>query len=607
MTRYAVWAPGKQTVAVEVAGTRFPMRHGSRPGWWETDVADTAVADPDAVADYAFVLDGEGPFPDPRSPRQPHGVHGASRPVDHADFAWSDDGWRGVPLAGSVVYELHIGTFTPEGTFDAAANRLDHLVELGIDVIEVMPVAAFDGPHGWGYDGAALFAVHEPYGGPAGFKRFVEACHARGLGVVLDVVYNHLGPSGNYLARFGPYFTDTHWTPWGSAVNLDDRGSDEVRRFLVDNALMWLRDYHVDGLRLDAVHALRDDRAVTFLEELADEVQALSVAVGRTLFLVAESDRNDPRIVTAKEAGGLGLDAQWSDDFHHALHCLLTGERQGYYADFGSLPCLAKTLTRVFFHDGTWSSFRGRHHGRPVDTHRIPAFRFLGYLQDHDQIGNRAIGDRISASASPGLLRIGAALVLTSPFTPMLFMGEEWAASTPWQFFTSFPDPELARSVRDGRRREFAEHGWHTEDVPDPQDPATFERSKLDWVEVDKEPHAAMLRWYNALLALRRSRPELTDPRLDRVAVTYDDKRRWLVVTRGILRVVVNVAAVRQVVPVDGRPDQLLLASSERAADMPADAADRAPLLADGLVELDGESVAIVALVPGVAGRGRAA
>ena len=374
-----------------------------------------------------------------------------------------------------MFYELHVGTFTAAGTLDAAIERLDHLVSLGVDVVEVMPVAAFPGTAGWGYDGVHPYAVHEPYGGPDALKRFVDACHARGLAVCLDVVYNHLGPSGNYLPMFGPYFTDKHHTPWGSAVNLDDEGSADVRRWIIDNALMWLRDFHVDALRLDAVHAMEDDSPVHVLAELAREVDALSVAERRPLSLVAESDLNIPATVLPVEAGGLGMTAQWSDDFHHALHTLLTGEGQGYYADFAEDPydALTRTLTGAFFHDGRHSSFRGAPWGAPVDRATVPGWRFMGYLQTHDQVGNRAVGDRIGHGISDGLARIGAALVFTSPFTPMLFMGEEWGASTPWQYFTSHEEPELADAVRQGRRREFAAHGWASEDVPDPQDPAT--------------------------------------------------------------------------------------------------------------------------------------
>ena len=554
-----MWAPRAQAVEVDLDGAPRAMHPGPE-GWWALEVPEAGPGQ-----DYAYRIDGTDPVPDPRSRWQPAGVHGPSRVYDPGAYAWSDAGWRGLALPGAVLYELHVGTFTPAGTFDAAIDRLDHLVELGVDAVEVLPVAAFPGRHGWGYDGVHLYAVHEPYGGPAAFQRFVDACHARSLGVVLDVVYNHLGPSGNYLGRFGPYFTGRHATPWGAAVNLDDDGAYEVRRWIVDNARMWLRDYHVDGLRLDAVHALVDDSALHLLEELAGEVDALAAEVNRPLFLIAESDLNDPRLVTPVEAGGYGLSAQWSDDFHHALHALLTGEAQGYYADFAAAPydAVRRTLTRAYFHDGTWSSFRGRRHGRPIDPHRTRAYHFLGYLQDHDQVGNRAVGDRISATLSPGLLKVGAALVLTSPFTPMLFMGEEWAASTPWQYFADHQEPELAEAVRQGRRREFGEHGWAEGDVPDPQDPATVARSRLDWSEVVREPHAGTLRWYRALLALRRARPELTDPRFDRTEVSYDAPARWLVVHRGGLRVVGNLAGEAQQVPLDVPAAAVLLASEE--------------------------------------------
>jgi maltooligosyltrehalose trehalohydrolase len=571
-----VWAPAASSVELVVAGSRVRAER-DHAGWWRTDRV------PVPGEDYGWLVDGEGPFPDPRSARQPHGVHGLSRAYDHDAFGWTDAAWRGRPLPGAVSYELHIGTFTPAGTFEAAIERLDHLVELGIDLVEVMPVAAFPGVHGWGYDGVALFAVHEPYGGPDGFKRFVDACHERGLGVLLDVVHNHLGPSGNYLPRFGPYFTETHHTPWGAAVNLDDAGSDEVRRYLIDNACGWLRDFHLDGLRMDAVHALHDTRAVHYLAELSDAVDALATALGRPLAVIAESDRNDPLTVTPRAAGGQGLTASWDDDVHHALHTLLSGERQGYYVDFGSLACLAHVLTSVFWHDGRYSPFRGRTHGAPVDRAHTPGHRFVVSLQNHDQVGNRAVGDRLGASVSDGRLRIGAALLLCGPFSPMLFMGEEWAADTPWQYFTDHSEPELAAAVRDGRRAEFAGHGWTAEQVPDPQDPATVAASRLDWAELDKEPHAGMLAWYRALLTLRRRRPELTDPRLDRVHVDYDEAAQWLVLRRGSLRVVVNLAGEARDVPLDRAVSAVLLTSSVRI-----------PVAAPAGLRLPTESVAIV-------------
>jgi maltooligosyltrehalose trehalohydrolase len=577
---FSVWAPRAETVDLDLSGSPVPMTRTGTDGWWRAEVGAAAHG-----TDYAFRVDGCDAVPDPRSRWQPHGVHGPSRIVDPDRFCWTDSRWRGLALPGAVIYELHVGTFTGEGTFDAAIGHLDHLVDLGVDAVEVMPVAAFPGRHGWGYDGAHLYAVHEPYGGPAGFARFVDAAHSRGLGVVLDVVYNHLGPSGNYLARFGPYFTSHHMTPWGEAVNLDDVGAVEVRRWIVDNALMWLRDYHVDGLRLDAVHELVDDSAIHVLEELAGEVSALAVAVRRPLFLIAESDLNDPRHVTPQDAGGFGLTAQWNDDFHHAVHCLLTGESQGYYSDFAADPfaAVAHTLSAAYFHDGTWSSFRGRRHGRPVDRHRVPGHRFVGYLQNHDQIGNRAVGDRLSASLSTGLAKVGAALLLTSPYTPMLFMGEEWGAATPWQFFTDHEDPQVAEGIRRGRWREFAEHGWAERDVPDPQDPATARRSTLDWSEPTQPRHAELLAWYRTLLAARRRYADLSDPRLHRTAVTYDASARWLVVTRGATSVVCNLGPDSRRVRLGAGGGELLVASNEGA------------VLAGDEVELPGETVAVVA------------
>jgi maltooligosyltrehalose trehalohydrolase len=566
VTAFSVWAPAAGRAEVEVAGQRYPMSRENVPegrkgaGWWVADVPDVT-----AGIDYGFRLDDGELLPDPRSLRQPFGIKGASRTYDHAAFRWTDERWRGGALHGSVIYELHVGTFTAEGTFDAAIGHLDHLTDLGVHAVELMPVAAFPGQHGWGYDGINLWAVHEPYGGPDGLKRFVDACHARGLAVLLDVVYNHVG-IGNRLDAFGPYFTEAHVTPWGPAVNLDQPGSDEVRAFLIGNALMWLRDYHLDGLRLDAVHALEDHRALHFLEELATEAGALAALLNRELILIAESDTNDPRLVTSREAGGYGLAAQWSDDFHHAVHAAITGERQGYYCDFGSLAALAKTYTRVFFHDGIWSAFRHRTHGRQVDVFRVPAHRFLGYLQDHDQIGNRATGDRIAATLSPELVKVGAGLVLTSPFTPMLFMGEEWGAVTPWQYFTDHIEPWLAKAVAEGRKAEFAQHGWDAAEVPDPQDKATFLRSKLDWSEQDHDPHLGLLAWYRELITLRRSRPELVDPRLNRVQADFDEDARWLLVRRGRLRIVANLGPQPARLPLGQRGTGVLAASSPGVA-----------------------------------------
>lgn len=545
---FEVWAPDAESAALRLSGELRTMeRDPDRAGWWRTE-AGASAGDR-----YGFALDGGPVRPDPRSRRQPDGPDGESAVVDHDAYAWRSD-WAGRGLPGAVLYELHIGTYTDEGTFDAAAARLGHLVELGVTHVSLMPVCPFPGVHGWGYEGVSLWAVHEPYGGPEGLKRFVDTAHGLGLAIVLDVVHNHLGPSGNYLPLFGPYFTETHHTPWGAAVNLDAPGSDEVRAFLLGSALAWLRDYRLDGLRLDAVHALADTRALTFLEELSAATDALSAELGRPLSLIAESDLCDPRTTTPRESGGLGLHAQWNDDFHHCLHTALTGESQGYYADFAAAPLagLAKTVTSAFFHDGTYSSFRGRTHGRPVDVTRSAAHRFVGYAQTHDQIGNRALGDRLAASLSPGLLACAAALVLTGPFTPMLFMGEEWGARTPWQFFTDHTDPELAEAVRTGRRREFGAHGWAEEDIPDPQAPATRDRSCLDWSEPQREPHARLYAWYRELIALRRALPDLSDPDLGTVKTAYDDEARWLALRRGDLRVAVNLDEKPATIPLGG-------------------------------------------------------
>jgi maltooligosyltrehalose trehalohydrolase len=531
-------------------------------GTFELEVPDAGHG-----TDYAFSLDGDDPLPDPRSAWQPDGVNGPSRVFDASRYGWGDSGWAGRDLLGAVVYELHVGTFTPQGTLDAASSpeKLDHLVQLGVDMVELLPVAAFDGRWGWGYDGVDLYAVHAPYGGPEALQRFVDACHGKGLAVCLDVVYNHLGPSGNYLGRFGPYFTDKHDTPWGDAVNLDDTGSEHVRRWIVDNALRWFADFHVDALRLDAVHALVDDSPRHLLAQLSDEVAELSRQLGRPLSLVAESDLNDPRMVEpTSEDGGRGMTAQWSDDLHHALHSTLTGETQGYYADFEGVDVVARTLTQVFRHAGDFSAFRGKPWGRPVDPAKHRGHRFLGYLQDHDQVGNRAVGDRISATVSPGRQAAGAALYLTSPFTPMIFMGEEWAASTPWQFFTDFPDPDLGAAVRNGRRSEFAEHGWDAEDVPDPQDRSTREASVLDWAEPGKDAHARMLGWYRDLVALRRAEPDLQDDDLRRVSVETGPDR--LTVHRGALRVLVNLGAEPALFDVPAGA-QVVLAWSEPTRD----------------------------------------
>jgi len=533
MHQFKVWAPRAKTIGLKIKSEIHSMERADG-GWWQTNVDEAG-----AGTDYAFVVDGNEPaVPDPRSAWQPDGVHNSSRILDHAAFPWTDQQWQAPPLSSAIIYELHIGTFTPEGTFDSAQRHLAYLKDLGITHIELMPVNAFPGTRGWGYDGVDLFAPHEVYGGPEALKRFVNACHEHGLAVLLDVVCNHLGPSGNYLGKFGPYFTHLHNTPWGDAVNLEDAGSHEVRRFFCDNAIMWLRDYHFDGLRLDAVHAYMDRSAIHFMEQLATEVRALEAETGKHYVVIAERDLNNPRFVQAPEAGGYGMDAQWSDDFHHALVTVLTGDRSGYYSDFGSIADLAKSLKSVFVYDGIYAPHRDRIQGRPVEG--LPAWRFLGYAQNHDQVGNRAKGERLSRLVSASRAKIAAALVFTAPFVPMLFQGEEWAASSPFKYFTDHEE-ELGKLVSEGRKKEFAAFGWNPDEIPDPQDEQTFLRSKLNWDEQLQQPHAEILAWYRKLIALRNAHPDLTNGSLEEIQVEYSEEEKWLVLRRGSIEVSANL------------------------------------------------------------------
>ena len=534
--RVPVWAPAAQTVELYLPGQDRLVGMIPVPGgWW------TAPFDLEPGTDYAFRVDGSPNRPDPRSALQPDGVHGPSRTVDPDTWRWTDQNWAGKDLRGSVIYELHVGTFTPEGTLDAAVSRLGHLVDLGVDIVELMPLAAFPGKAGWGYDGVGLWAVHEAYGGPDALARFVDAAHNAGIGVCLDVVYNHLGPSGNYLSVFGPYFTPAHHTPWGEAVNYDHDGSQQVRAFVIDSALRWMRDFHIDALRLDAIHEIKDDAAAAatpqrhVLAELSDAVAALSIELGRPLSLVAEADLNDVGVITPTseeppaKVPSLGMTAQWADDVHHALHVRLTGEDQGYYGDFAEVGAWAKAYGRAFLHTGTWSTFRERNWGAPVPEDTDPR-RFVVFGSDHDQVGNRAVGDRPSVILDDAALAATAALVLLSPYTPMLFMGEEWGTRTPFQFFTDHEEDDLARSVSEGRVREFAGFGWDADEIPDPQAAATVEASRLRWSELDEAEHARVLAWYQALTTLRRNldwSQRTAWPQVDEIddvlMVTYDD------------------------------------------------------------------------------------
>lgn len=497
-SQLTVWAPNRTTVQTLLDGHLLDMTRDGE--WW---------ALPQPVEDgqrYQFVLDGGNPLPDPRSRYQPEGVHGPSQVYVPREPA----PWDGLDLKGRVLYEVHIGTFTEQGTFTAAIDRLDDLVELGVEAVEVMPVAQIPGTRGWGYDGVDLYATQNTYGGPASFQQFIDAAHAKGLGVILDVVYNHLGPEGNYLAEFGPYFNHHHPTPWGDAVNFDGDDNEPVRQFVIDNAHQWLVEYGVDGLRLDAVHALVDGSETHILAELSTKVAEWSTQIGRPLTLIAESDLNQPDMVTpvGVTEGSRGMTMQWDDDVHHSLHAFFTGETDGYYSDFGTAETLAKAFTKVFVHDGGWSSFREQNWGAPVDpnsTH-YDAASFVSFFEDHDQVGNRAAGDRPGHNgADPNIQAAAAALYLLGPFTPMIFMGEEWAASTPFPFFSDL-GPDLGPMVTTGRRQEFEKMGWQGA-IPDPQSHKTFESAQLNWSERNEHEHAHMLQWYRQLLDLRSSLP----------------------------------------------------------------------------------------------------
>ena len=557
MHEFSVWAPDARKMGVKIGESVYPLERTGNKGFW------AAKLEAPFGTEYAFVIDDDPtPYPDPRGLRQVHGVHGPSTVFDHSAFEWHDGLWQGPPLSGGVIYEMHIGTFTKEGTFDAAIERLPYLADLGITHIEVMPIAEFAGDFGWGYDGVALFAVTESYGGPDAFKRLVDACHQHGLGMIVDVVYNHFGPVGNYTNKFGPYLTSNHRTPWGDAVNFEEAGSDEVRRFFLDNALMWMRDYHVDGLRLDAVHEFMDRSAIHVLEQISAEVDVLSSKLGRRLFLIAESDLNNPCIVRPREASGYGMDAQWTDDFHHALFTVLhkNQEGMGYYDDFGTFEDLAKSLGQVFVYDGIYSSYRKRKHGRPVQG--LSAHHFIGFIQNHDQVGNRATGDRIEHIIGFEKAKVAAAIVLLAPFIPMLFQGEEYAADTPFQYFAHHEDPEMAKAVSAGRKREFSAFGWDENEIPDPEKRETFENSKLNWDEITEGKHAEMLDWTKKLIHLRRSSTSLNDGDLSHIRIKFDEEKRWLWMQRGEVTLICNLGTAEHRCPnPEGR--ELVLKSSD--------------------------------------------
>jgi len=495
---FRVWAPYAKDIQIKLIGQGLPIQTAMKPT--ERHCFEAVVPGVPVGTRYFYQINSEKDRPDPYSRFQPEGVHGPSEVVDPAAFSWSDQAWRGIPLEEYILYELHPGTFTPEGTFDAIIPHLNYLKhDLGITALEIMPIPQFPGQRNWGYDGVHLFAPQNSYGGPEGLRRLVDACHAVGLAVVLDVVYNHLGHEGNYLRDFGPYFTPKYKTPWGEAVNYDDAGSDFVRRYVIDNALYWIREYHIDTLRLDAIHAIYDFSAKHILQEMKEAVAEAGRVLGRPAYLVAESDLNDPKIIRAPEQGGYGIDAQWSDDFHHCLHTLLTGEREGYYLDFGRLDQMEQAIREGFVMAGVYSPYRDRIHGSRSDGH--PPSKFVVFAQNHDQIGNRLTGDRLATTISFEAQKLAAAAVLLAPNLPLLFMGEEYGETVPFQYFTHYQDPVLGEAVRRGRSEEF---GWR-EEVPDPQSEVTFQRSKLDLTRRFQEPHSRLFAFYQQLIALRKS------------------------------------------------------------------------------------------------------
>jgi maltooligosyltrehalose trehalohydrolase len=566
---FSVWAPHAKSVDLLLDERRIPLAAAGQ-GYWQADVSVPAGQD------YQYSLDGAAGLPDPRSRWQPAGVHGASRVLGSlADGRTpAHSVFHAVPLNQAIIYEIHVGTFTPEGTYAAAQSKLPHLCELGVTHLELMPLATFPGQRGWGYDGVDLFAPFPAYGTPAELAAFVRACHSCGLAVLLDVVYNHLGPDGNYLASYGPYFTDRYKTGWGAAINYDGPHSDAVRRFVIDNALMWFKEYEIDGLRLDAVHAIFSFEAVHLLEELSHAVRALSAELRKPLLLIAESDLNDPRLVQSTSRGGYGLDAHWADDFHHALHRYFTGETDGYYADFHGLRDVATALRDGYVYQGQYSPHRGRRHGRPpagVEPHRL-----IVSAQNHDQIGNRAQGERLSSLLEMGALKAVAALTLLSPFVPLLFQGEEWGASTPFLYFTDHQDAELGRLVAEGRSKEFSAFRWAGA-VPNPQDLSTFERSKLDWSELSQPRHVELFEWYRKLIRVKSDRPEMPrESRIDAPAprVNFDEAAEWLTFVHNGVFVAWNGSSRSQRVAVPGGEWKLVMRSDmERAlqtTEMPA-------------------------------------
>ena len=517
-----VWSPEASQVDLCFKDQKLPLSKSLR-GYWKGQTGQLVPGDL-----YTFQINGEKEFPDPASLSQPEGVHGSSGAVDLTVFQWTDEGWENLPLNEYIFYELHTGSFTPDGTFAGIEKKLDHLLELGINAIEIMPVAQFPGDRNWGYDGVYPFAVQNSYGGAEGLQRLVNACHLRGIAVVLDVVYNHLGPEGNYLNAYGPYTTSKYHTPWGGAINFDDAWCDGVRRYFIENVLMWFRDFHIDALRLDAVHAIKDFGPKHILQEMKERVEEWTEVSGRKHYLIVELDLNDPRFINTPEKGGYGMDAQWIDEFHHALRVAAGGEKTGYYSDFDGLNHLAKAYKDAYVYDGQFSAHRKKFFGVKAENE---GHQFVVFSQNHDQVGNRMLGERSSQLESFEMQKLLAAAVLVSPYLPMLFMGEEWSEPHPFLYFVSHTDPELAEAVRKGRKEEFA--AFHQgEDAPDPMAVETFLQSKLQWELPAQKPHQTMLAYYKALIALRRKQPALKHLSRKSVHVYLDKEKEVLTLYR---------------------------------------------------------------------------
>ncbi len=585
--RFEVWAPaaGALTVVLD-DGRDAPLRRDDERGTWVAVVDDVGHGDR-----YRYRLDDGEPLADPASGWQPDGVHGPSAVVDPGRFGWSDEGWGGVALADTVLYELHVGTFTPEGTLDAAIGQLDRLAALGVTAVELMPVNAFPGQRNWGYDGVFPSAVQHSYGGPEALARFVDAAHGRGLAVVLDVVYNHIGPEGAVLSRYGPYFTATHRTPWGDGLNVAEAGSDEVRRSLIESAVRWITDFHVDGLRIDAIDQIFDPTALPFLEQLIDAVHGAGAAAGRTVLTFVESAANNPDHVRPVAGGGFGSDAAWNDDVHHALRVALTGDRRGYYVDYDGVADLAHALAHRWVFNGRYSTFRGRHHGRPVDD--VDAERFVVFTSNHDHVGNTPAGTRPPFDSRRRL--VAAATVLLSPFTPLLFQGEEYGEPRPFPYFVDHGDPDLIESVRHGRRQEFAGIEW-TEAGADPADPATFAGAVLDPSIAANEPHRSILAAYTELLALRRQHGVVHDARAGQVVERHGDVitvDRSIGGQRAVLVLAFGDGPVE--VPV-AEADELTVAFDAGAGRWGADGAPAQ--LAEGALRVAGPTAVLLVSVP---------